>query len=170
MWLVRTPYNREHLSYEMFIAVRAELEQAGFGMSAIKGDCRYFIDKLDRKRSNPVLYHVTETGKLPCIKSAGLQPATMTTRNSDRWDTLGNIYGCETLGTPTDHEEGIVGTAHWWRSEFAKRDSHMVERSILEIRFPEDWSGSLFDDPWSHSGIIIRANSIPWDWIHLRES
>ena len=100
---------------------------------------------------------MTKTKSVYSILSTGLEPGSIRRCNSDRLDTLSNIYFARTLGAIDDPNGQLNGTAHWWKKHFTNDDSIDGEDwTILSVNV-DSISEILVRDPWSATGLIYRA-------------
>lgn len=111
-------------------------------------------------------YHATKTVSVEQVLEQGLLPGCRGRCNSERQDTIGNIYVAEDLGSWGDYSTDNKGTAHWWREHFAEL-SKENGWSILKVDLSR-FQDVLYPDPWSTTGYVVRLQtSIPPDSIEI---
>ncbi|QDV56487.1 hypothetical protein [Rosistilla oblonga] len=110
-----------------------------------------------------VAFHATRTVSIKSIENNGLCPGLRERCNTERLDSIGNIYAASKLGSPGDESRNNFGTAHWWREHLAHENRFDDPVwSILQIDVAAVGGLTCFRDIWSRTGIVIRAN-VPID-------
>jgi hypothetical protein len=167
--------DREYVTPTLNKALREWLEEKGWQYSrqlVVEPPIeRIYIGRLIPVAID-VAYHVTRQASLPGIIERGLLPGSserQTTGAERRRDCDGNIYVCEHLGMPGDHDKSGTKSAHWWRGELAsKHGSNVAEWLIVEIGLGGLPGLRVSRDIWSRSGLVIsNVHSISWKRLRM---
>lgn len=166
--------NDHHLHDDTFNDLRVWFERQGWLVSRQRlqkppYDGAEYVVIAPIEMLNPSLvYHATRTASLESIEKHGLCPSTRERCNSERLDSIGNIYAASELGSAGDESPANRGTAYWWR-EYLSHENRFNDRawSILQINVAAISGLTCFRDIWSHTGIVIRANA-PINGRHLK--
>ena len=161
--------NDDQLDDETFFALRDWFEHEGwlvyrqrFRKQPFDGVEHAYIVPMD-PINLLVAYHATRTVSIQSIKNDGLCPGTHERCNTERLDSIGNIYAVSELGSPGDEAHNNYGTAHWWREHLSHENRFDdPEWSILQIDVGDVPGLTCFRDIWSRTGIVIRSN-VPID-------
>ena len=161
--------NDDQLDDESFFALRDWFENQGwlvtrqrFRKPPFDGVEHVYIAPMDTLNPS-VAFHATRTASIQSIKNNGLRPAIRERCNTERLDSIGNIYAASELGFPGDEARNNYGTAHWWREHLAHQNRFDdPDWSILQIDVAGVGGLTCFRDIWSRSGIVIRSN-VPID-------
>lgn len=158
-------YQREDIDDELYLRIREWVETQGWQMSrqALPGALPERTEQHIYLASQVLVtvetaFHATRRKSLRSIMTEGLLSGTRHRINTDRWDTIGNIYITTTLGQSGDEQRRNHGTAHWWREHLARKNIHDdSDWSILAID-PEAFRDAVtYRDMWSRSGVVVAG-------------